>query len=168
MILDFPAEMQAAKNRLRAILEDKSKVRMEYKMLGRDASGQYQAKSKARLGGAFAASLMAFRAQCIVGIMVDLITDARKSNRSLTVDSAFTNLRAKASDHVSLVCEIFGKDPENLTRAATLCYASAELQPSNEALELIQRALDIAPDNDLAAGFLKLLEKRIAESRNRR
>lgn len=167
-ILDLPAELQAAKNRLLAILEDKSKVRMEYKMLGRDVSGQYQAKSRARLGGAVAAPIMAFRAQCITGMIIDLITAARKSSRSVTSDSAFANLYAKASDHINLVCEVFGKDPENLFRAATLSYASAQLQPSTEAIQLVHQALAIEPDNELARGFLALLEKRIAELHSRR
>jgi hypothetical protein len=70
----------------------------------------------------------------------------------------------KAADHLVLVRDLFYSDPENLIRAASLCYASGQLQPSQAARQLVQRALEIAPANETAIALLKLLEKRIAEA----
>jgi hypothetical protein len=68
------------------------------------------------------------------------------------VKRAFSNLCNTARDHVILVRELFYGDPENLIRAASLSYASDQFQPSQAAVEFVQRALDLAPGNELASG----------------
>lgn len=163
-ILDLPPGAQASEKRLLAIMQDKSQVRMEYKSLGKDTSGQYQAKTRARLGGGCAPAVMAFRAQCITGVIIDMITASRDAGHAQLNDAGFSKLSNAAHAHVVLIRNLFYSDPENLVRAASLCYARGQLKPSQEARQLVQRAVDIAPENELAKGLLKLMEKRIAEA----
>lgn len=161
----LPQDIEAAKNQLRTLIQEQAQSSRNTTAIGRDTpSGEPNASMdllRAKLGGDSISALMALRAQCLTKIMTGMVkARAGTQGNAGMSDPEFTELTNKALAHVQVVSTVLNGDAENLTHAAGLCHSLARFQ---QAHELLQRVVELAPNNAMAAAMLKMTEKRMAE-----
>ena len=158
----LPQDIEAAKHQLRALIKEQAQSGQNTTTTGPDkASAAAIDVLRAKLGGSSVSDLMALRAQCLTKIMAEMVKNrAGSPGFAGTSDPEFAEFTNKALAHVELTSTVLNGDAENLAHAAGLCHSLARFQ---QAHELLQRVVALAPDNAMAAAMLKMTEKRMAE-----
>lgn len=160
-LLALPEDVDAAAQRVRALLEQRSPTGVEHQTMGKDAQGNTMVKMRVTLGGGMVPSIMAFRAQCLMNAIVKKAqADGAGDGLIRSTASAMKGLQQKAQHHTIVVGEVLDGDVDNLVSSGALAYTMANMKLAEY---FLTKAVTIDPKHEMAPRMLQMAKQRIAE-----
>ena len=161
-LLALPEDTEAAVQRLRALLEQRSPTGLEHKTMGKDAQGNTMVKMRVTLGGGMVPSIMAFRAQCLMNAIVKQAQSEGAGKEGIFRGSgdAMKVLQRKAQHHTIIVGDVLDRDVDNLVSSGALAYTMANMKLAEY---FLAKAVAQDPKHETASRMLQMARQRIAE-----
>ena len=135
-ILDLPDDIDAAEECMKMLIEDKELLRVEERDSGETSDGIHMQTFRANVGGGFLPTLMLWRGQCYLNLLVR-VQQRHKEPKSILEDPEYIALVDKSILHASLADSFFSDSLDVLVFAASLFRVGCQLKRSKKILQFV-------------------------------